>query len=178
MNKIVENLNKEIEFLQTHGVFEGEKAFISIEKEAINRFDDIYLEISNKETDELIKEGNATLLNEKIKNLLQNKENYLYVESKNFELIRMESLVLEKDDLFDTYEAIFGLYAPKKAINQLKDYFKNEKFSMVFNDKDGLWEINVALDTLPGFSPENTLEKILTLVYEYIFQLQTTVNNA
>lgn len=177
MNKIVENLNKEVEFLQTKGVFEVEKEYISVEKEAQNRFDDVYLEISNKETDELVKEGNASLLNEKIESLLQNKENYLYVESKNFEMIRMESLVLEIDDIFDTYEAIFGLYAPKKAINQLKDYFKNEKFGMMFNDKDGLWEINVALDTVEGFKTDLPLEEILTLVYEYIFQLQMSINN-
>lgn len=175
MNKIVDNLNKEVSFLEQFGVFEVEKPYVAVEKEAENRFSDIYIEVVNKETDELKKEGNHTFLNEGMESLLKNKENYLYVESKNFELIRMEALVLEIDDLFDTYEAIFGLYAPKKAINEIKEYFKDEKFSIMFNDKDGLWDVNLALDNLEGFSKDVTLEEALQIIYKYIFTLQMSL---
>lgn len=72
------------------------------------------MERSNKESEELISEENSAFLSQPIEYLKKNKDEFLYFESQWFELIGVEALSLEVDDVFGTYNAMFGLKFQKK----------------------------------------------------------------
>lgn len=152
-----------------------------VDKDNTTRFTDAYIELSNKESEELIKEESAAFLSQPIEYLKTNKNEFLYFESAWFDIIGVEALSLEVDDVFGTYNAMFGLRFQKKMGDALKAYFTKEvqgdigTFSMMFNQGDGLWDVNFALNGVKGFKEEMSLNEAFNLIYHFLFNLNETI---
>jgi len=130
-----------------------------------------------KETENLIREEDQTFLNETILYLKSHLNEFVYLESNAFEVIRVDAVVLEFDEVFETYTALFGLKLQKKYGDDMKAYLDTHligdgsKYSVMFSSEDGLWDMNFALDYVDGFSDELTFIEILQLMYNFIFKL-------
>lgn len=174
----VELFKEEKEYAERHHLA---KDFTIVEKENITRFADAYIERCNKENEELISEESAAFLLQPLEYLKINKSEFLYLESSWFELIGVETLSLEVDDVFGTYNALFGLKFQKKIGNVLKAYLNNElqggigTYSLMFNQDDGLWDVNFSLNSVEGFKEEMSLGDALGLIYHFLFILVETI---
>lgn len=177
-NKI-ELFKEEKDYVEKHKLLAED--IILVEKENTSRFTDAYMERSNKESEELISEENSAFLSQPIEYLKKNKDEFLYFESRWFELIGVEALSLEVDDVFGTYNAMFGLKFQKKMGDVLKTYLTKElqegigSFSLMFNQGEGLWDVNVALDNIKGFQEDMSLEEAFPLIYRFLFNLVQTI---
>ena len=177
--KKVELFKEEKDYVEKHKLIADD--IIIVEKENASRFTDAYMERSNKESEELISEENSAFLSQPIEYLKKNKDEFLYFESQWFELIGVEALSLEIDDVFGTYNAMFGLKFQKKMGEVLKAYLTEElqggigSFSLMFNQGDGLWDVNFALDYLKGFREDMSLQEAFNLIYHFLFILVQTI---
>lgn len=130
-----------------------------------------------KETENLIREEDQSFLNERILYLKSHLNEFVYLESNAFEVIRVDAVVLEFDEVFETYTALFGLKLQKKYGDDMKAYLDTHlngdgtKYSVMFSSEDGLWDMNFALDYVDGFSEELSFIEILQLMYNFIFNL-------
>ncbi|SIR72449.1 hypothetical protein SAMN05878482_105208 [Peribacillus simplex] len=179
IEKKVELFKEEKDYVEKHKLIADD--MIIVEKENASRFTDAYMERSNKESEELISEENSAFLAQPIEYLKKNKDEFLYFESQWFELIGVEALSLEVDDVFGTYNAMFGLKFQKKMGEVLKTYLTKElqggigSFSLMFNQGDGLWDVNFALDNLKGFREDMSLQEAFNLIYHFLFILVQTI---
>ncbi|MET1179027.1 branched-chain amino acid aminotransferase [Peribacillus simplex] len=177
--KKVELFKEEKDYIEKHKLIADD--IVIVEKENASRFTDAYMERSNKESEELISEENSAFLAQPIEYLKKNKDEFLYFESQWFELIGVEALSLEVDDVFGTYNAMFGLKFQKKMGEVLKTYLTKElqggigSFSLMFNQGDGLWDVNFALDNLKGFREDMSLQEAFNLIYHFLFILVQTI---
>ncbi|PKG22956.1 branched-chain amino acid aminotransferase [Niallia nealsonii] len=148
------------------------------EKNTAERFPNIYLELASKETDETIEENvDSTFLATEIHYFEKKIEEYLYVESDAFVIVGVESLSLEVDSVFRTYEGIFGLKIPKKAEGAIRSFFEktlegnHTTYNLMFNAQDGMWDVNLPIEAIPGFSNQMNIGDVLQLIYLFLFQL-------
>ncbi|MFJ7754528.1 branched-chain amino acid aminotransferase [Peribacillus muralis] len=178
-NDQLEVFNEEKEYIEKHKLITEDTTIML--KENTSRFADAYIERSNKESEELIAVENASLLAQPIEYLKKNKDEFLYFESNWFELIGVEALSVECDDVFGTYNAMFGLKFQKKMGEALKTYLKMQiqedvgSFSLMFNQGDGLWDVNFALNNVNGFRDDLTLDDAFNLIYHFLFILVQTI---
>lgn len=109
---------------------------------------------------------------------------FVYVESNAFEVIRVDAVVLELDDVFETYTALFGLKLQKKFGNDMKAYLDKHlhgdgaKYSVMFSNEDGLWDMNFALNYIEGFSEDLSFVEVYQLMYDFIFKMVEAVDEA
>lgn len=142
-----------------------------------DRLGQTYMELANKESDEVIKQGMpASFLEEKISLLKLNLEEYLYVESDLFNIIQVDGLTLEVDSVFRKYDALFGFRAPKKQEQLIRAYFAEQlgdkaTHSLMFNGQDGLWDVNFPIENVDGFTEDLTVAETLELFYQFMFEL-------
>lgn len=148
-----------------------------VEKAVHSRFADAYLERCEKETDNLLSVETPKFLEKPIAYLKQHPEEFLYVESELFDILGVDLISLELDDVFGTYTAMFGLKLQKKYTATIKTYLDTYlsegqgKYSVAFSDKDGLWDMNFALNYADGFKEDMTLVEAYHLVYTFIFTM-------
>ena len=154
------------------------------EKEASLRFKDSYIERVDKETDELIaEESPLSFLDTPISYLKEHRSEFLYVESKWFEFIKLDGCSFEVDDVFGTYKVLTGLHMQKKFGSLLKQFFAKElnesptSVQLLFNDKDGLWDVNIELDAIKEFDEKMSIGEALVLTYRFFFHLVEYVEN-
>ncbi|MDO6850986.1 hypothetical protein Q4S57_23930 [Priestia megaterium] len=154
------------------------------EKEASLRFKDSYIERVDKETDELIaEESPLSFLGTPISYLKEHRSEFLYVESKWFEFIKLDGCSFEVDDVFGTYKVLTGLHMQKKFGSLLKQFFAKElnesptSVQLLFNDKDGLWDVNIELDAIKEFDEKMSIGEALVLTYRFFFHLVEYVEN-
>ncbi|WP_377520046.1 hypothetical protein [Priestia megaterium] len=154
------------------------------EKEESLRFKDSYIERVDKETDELIaEEFPLSFLDTPISYLKEHRSEFLYVESKWFEFIKLEGCSFEVDDVFGTYKVLTGLHMQKKFGSLLKQFFAKEfnesptSVQLLFNDKDGLWDVNIELDAIKEFNEKMSIDEVLVLTYRFFFHLVEYVEN-
>ena len=154
------------------------------EKEASLRFKDSYIERVDKETDELIaEESPLSFLDTPISYLKEHRSEFLYVESKWFEFIKLDGCSFEVDDVFGTYKVLTGLHMQKKFGSLLKQFFAKElnesptSVQLLFNDKDGLWDVNIELDAIKEFDEKMSIGEALILTYRFFFHLVEYVEN-
>jgi hypothetical protein len=154
------------------------------EKEASLRFKDSYIERVEKETDELIaEESPLSFLDTSISYLKEHRSEFLYVESKWFEFIKLDGCSFEVDDVFGTYKVLTGLHMQKKFGSLLKQFFAKElnesltSVQLLFNDKDGLWDVNIELDAIKEFNEKMSIGEVLVLTYRFFFHLVEYVEN-
>ncbi|MFD9628765.1 branched-chain amino acid aminotransferase [Peribacillus muralis] len=175
----VELFKEERDYVEKHEMVSEDITII--DKENTSRFKDAYIERSNKESEELIAVENFAFLSQPIEYLKRNKEEFLYFESEWFDLIGVEALSVECDDVFGTYNAMFGLKFQKKMGEALKTYLKKElqedigSFSLMFNQGDGLWDVNFALNNVQGFREDLSLEAAFNLIHQFLFTLVQTI---
>lgn len=168
-------------------IFEEEKAYlekhelisidISVEENTSTRFNNAYIERSDKETEEMIAVESADFLKEPLEYLKKHKNEFIYIESEWFELSGADAVSLEADDVFGNYDVMLGLKLQKKFEKVIRLYLNdhlngNEKrFDLLFNQDDGLWNLNFALDDLPGFKEDSTIGEAYSLIYRFLFTL-------
>ena len=139
------------------------------------RFHDALIERVNKETEELVKtEETPDFLQTPVNFVKQHVDEYLYIDSKWFDIIRIDGLSIEVDDVFGHYSVLTGLKQQKKYANELKAILTEklhgeDKVQLMWNDKDGLFDINLSIDKLEGFNENESLGKNLQLIYHFFF---------
>ncbi|AXI32518.1 hypothetical protein CIB87_27385 [Priestia megaterium] len=154
------------------------------EKEASSRFKDSYIERVDKETDELIaEESPLSFLDTPLSYVKEHRSEFLYVESKWFEFIKLDGCSFEVDDVFGTYKVLTGLHMQKKVGSLLHQFFAKElnesptSVQLLFNDKDGLWDVNIELDAIKEFDEKMSIGEALILTYRFFFHLVEYVEN-
>ncbi|TYR75096.1 branched-chain amino acid aminotransferase [Rossellomorea vietnamensis] len=139
------------------------------------RFHDSLIERVNKETEELIQtEETPQFLETPVNFVKRNLNEFLFIDSKWFEIIRIDGLTLEVDDVFGHYSVLTGLKVQKKMANDLKAALSEklhgeDKVQLMWNDKDGLFDLNLSIDKLEGFNENESLGKNLQLIYHFLF---------
>ncbi|MGD7024226.1 branched-chain amino acid aminotransferase [Rossellomorea vietnamensis] len=139
------------------------------------RFHDSLIERVNKETEELIQtEETPQFLETPVNFVKRNLNEFLFIDSKWFEIIRIDGLTLEVDDVFGHYSVLTGLKVQKKMVNDLKATLSEklhgeDKVQLMWNDKDGLFDLNLSIDKLEGFNENESLGKNLQLIYHFLF---------
>lgn len=134
----------------------------------------VYIERCDKETENYLGEESATFLEQPIHYLKENKNEFIYVESVEFEKLGVEGISLEVDDVFGTYGVLLGLKLQKKYESALKSFMKNElhgdeaKFSLLFNQNDGLWDINFELNFVENFHEALSIGEAYELIYQFL----------
>lgn len=152
-----------------------------VEKEESLRFEDSYIERSDKESEELIAEEGQAFLNQPINYLKEHMNEFIYLESSWFELIGVDAVSFEVDDVFRTYDVMLGLKQQKKLEPRIKQFLENElngdeaKFDLMFNPDDGLWNLNFDLNSLEGFKEEITFGEAFQVIYSLLFRLVETL---
>lgn len=132
------------------------------------------IERCNKETEETISTETAAYLQQPVSTLKTKQEEFVYIESPIYEGAKMDAVVFEFDDMFKVYTALFGLRLQKKYAEPIKMYFKNNLKSMLgsssasFEANEGIWEINIALNAIEGFTGEETFEEANTILVSFI----------
>ncbi|MBU3571312.1 hypothetical protein IUJ58_09470 [Priestia aryabhattai] len=154
------------------------------EKEASSRFKDSYIERVDKETDELIaEESPLSFLDTPLSYVKEHRSEFLYVESKWFKFIKLDGCSFELDDVFGTYKVLTGLHMQKKFGSLLKQFFAKElnesptSVQLLFNDKDGLWDVNIELEAIKEFDEKMSIGEALILTYRFFFHLVEYVEN-
>ena len=132
------------------------------------------LERCNKETEETVAVETAEFLQQNISYLKAHQEEFLYAESSAFADVKMDAVVLEFDEMFKVYTALFGLRLQKKMNEQLKSYLRDNlkgmlgSSSAMFDGNEGIWEVNIALDAIEGFTGEETFEQSYELLIDFV----------
>ncbi|WP_445506895.1 hypothetical protein [Niallia sp. 03190] len=187
--RYIENQNN-----QKHPLFSEEKAYVFKQSllgeaeialaDSPARFQNLYLELVNKESDETIQDNiNLDFLSEKMNYFEQHLDHYLYLETDAFEIIGIDGLIFEVDSVFRTYEVIFGLKLPKKLGDAIRSYFNESikkegiTYNLLFNDQEGLWEVNFPIEALNTFSKDMEINEALQLVYLFLFQMEDEIED-
>ncbi|WP_240050791.1 branched-chain amino acid aminotransferase [Metabacillus litoralis] len=166
----------EIDYLKKHELITDDMTNLKVEN-PVSRFHDAYIERSDKETDESIAVEESDFLNESITHLKKHKAEFIYVESKWFDVIGVDSMSVEIDDVFGTYDVMLGLKLKKKAENFIKEYLDQQlkesefKYNLIFNQQDGLWDLNFKLELVENFNENSSIGDTLATIYQFLFKL-------
>lgn len=167
------------QYVEKHGLL-TESTTVSIIDPAA-RFENAYIERCDKETEELILIEAPIFLKEPLTHFKERQHEFLLIEANILRFIGVDALSIEVDDVFDTYTALFGLKMKKNRADAIKAYMDNHiqeeigHYSMAFSDKDGLWDINFAINYSKGYQDDMTIGEAAELVYQFIFNLVETV---
>ncbi|WP_431027731.1 hypothetical protein [Lysinibacillus sp. LZ02] len=135
------------------------------------------LERCHKETEETVGVETAAFLQQNISYLKAHQEEFLYAQSSDFAEAKIDAVVLEFDEMFKVYTALFGLRLQKKVNQQLKAYLRDNlkgmlgSSSAMFSGDEGLWEVNIALDAIEGFTGEETFEQAYELLIDFVIKM-------
>ncbi|MBM7584014.1 hypothetical protein JOC86_000551 [Bacillus pakistanensis] len=168
---------EEKDYINRHGLIPENRNITLLEKDSSLRFKEAYIERSDKETEELIAEEGPSFLTQPLEYLNKNQREFVYLESEWFDLTGVDGVSLEVDDVFMTYNVLLGLKLQKKYESPLKDFLETHlngevpKYSLMFNQNDGLWDVNFTLNYVEGFNKEMLMEEAYTLIYRFIFTL-------
>lgn len=144
-------------------------------------FQDAYVERCDKETENVIAVENPNFLNQKISYFKEHKNEYMYLEVDSFEAIKIDGLTFELDDVFETYSVMVGLKLQKKWEATIKEFLNENmkgegpKYSMLFNQQDGLWDLNFTLDYLQHFEEDATISKAMQVIVDFLSELQNQI---
>lgn len=131
----------------------------------------------DKETEELISKDSAEFLNTQLTHFKEKKNEYVYVKTDSLDEIKVDGLVLEYDEVFEVYTAMFGLAIQKKFGPTIKTYlnehYNDEKmnYSLMFSGDEGLWEVNLPLDYIDQFNENFTIQEAYEFLYTFITSL-------
>ncbi|MEH7098191.1 branched-chain amino acid aminotransferase [Neobacillus vireti] len=155
-----------------------------VEKDDNTRFADAYIERCDKESENMLKNESSVFLSEPVSYLKKHKNEFIYLESKWFDLVNVEAISLEVDDVFGTYDVMLGLKLQKKYDKQLREYLnanlngEEAKFDLMFTLDDGLWNLNFVLNYVEGFREDLSMGEAFQLIYHFLFKLVEAVEKA
>jgi hypothetical protein len=147
----------------------------------LNDFSDGYIERCDKETEEVLGEETAKFLEESITYLKTHKNEFIYLESSLFEALGVDAVSLEMDDVFGNYDVMLGIKLQKKYESSIKEYLHNtlsgdgEKFDLMFNQGDGLWDLNFSLNNAEGYKEGMSFAEAYGLIYTFLDKMATEV---
>ena len=175
-----EAFKEEIEYARKQDIINAANTIKEIDP--IARFKDAYIERGDKETEEFLGEESAGFLDQPASYLKKHINEFIYIESDWFSVVNAESICLEVDDVFGTFEVMLGLKLQKKYEKAIKSYLEDEligdiKVSLLFSQNDGLWDFNFALNNIEGFNDELPIGEVLVLVYRFLFKLAETIED-
>ncbi|MBQ0140861.1 MAG: hypothetical protein KBT36_16420 [Kurthia sp.] len=139
------------------------------------------IERCNKTTEDTIATEAAAYLQTPVSTLKANQEEFIYMESPAYEEKKMDAVVFEFDEMFEVYTALFGLRLQKKYAEAIKGYFKNNLKSMLgsssasFAGDEGIWEINIALSAMEGFTGEENFEQANTILLNFVEKMLSEI---
>ncbi|MED4476193.1 branched-chain amino acid aminotransferase [Oceanobacillus caeni] len=171
----VELYQEEKTYMEKHELISSD--FTLIEKDPTTRFLDASIERCDKNTEETLSKESFTFLEQPIDYLQKHKNEFLFLESNWLEIIGVDGISLEMSDVFGTYDAMVGLQLQKKFEMSLKENLSKElhgdeaRFELIFNQTDGLFDLNFALNYVNGFKEEMSLEEAYRLIYGFLFKL-------
>jgi hypothetical protein len=179
----IEIYKEERDYIKKHELLSDElKGTLTfVESNPITRFEDAYIERGHKETEEVIAIETFSFLDHSVKYLKEHMEEFIYLESKWLELIGVDAISLEVDDVFGTYDVMLGLKLQKKHEKIIRDYLNEElngqaeAFDLMFNQNDGMWDLNFTLDYIRDFNQDISLGEAYCLIYRVLFKLVETV---
>lgn len=178
------------QFITGEPIFKEEKEYAEkhhltdtplVEKDASLRFEDAYIERCDKETENLIRNESAAFLTQPLVFLKKHKNEFIYLESQWFDVVRAETVSVEADDVFGSYDVMLGLKLQKKYDKKLKQYLhthlhsEDSNFDLMFNNQEGLWDLNFALNSLEGFDENMSIGEGYQLIYRFLFKLMETL---
>jgi hypothetical protein len=143
----------------------------------------VYIERCDKETENLLAEEGQAFLEKSITYLKEHKNEFVYIEETHFNEIGVDALSLEVDDVFGTYDVMLGLKLPKKQEAGIKAYLNRElqgdevKFDLMFDQNDGLWNVNFTLNLLADFQEDMSFQKAFSSIYHFLAALVEEVKN-
>ncbi|GIO25053.1 branched-chain amino acid aminotransferase [Oceanobacillus sp. J11TS1] len=181
LNKI-ELYQEEKEYIEKHELISSDVTLI--EKDPTTRFLDASIERCDKNTEETLSKESFAFLEQPIDYLQKHKNEFLFLESNWLEIIGVDGISLEMSDLFGTYDAMVGLQLQKKFERSLKENLSKElhgdeaRFELIFNQTDGLFDLNFALNYVGGFKEEMSLEEAYRLIYRFLFKLAERVEES
>ncbi|WP_121613113.1 branched-chain amino acid aminotransferase [Mesobacillus foraminis] len=181
-DNVIELFQEEKEYAEKNNLL-GEEIIIK-ERSEDTRFLTAYIERGDKETEEFLGEENPAFLNQSIDYFKKNKNEFMYLESEWFGLLKVDAVSFEADDVFGTYDVMLGLKLQKKyeaaLKNRLKASLKEEeaKFDVMFDANEGLWNVNFALNDVAGYKEDMTIQQAYILIYRFLFSLVEAVENA
>ena len=155
-----------------------------VERNPSERFEDAYIERCDKQTENMIKLESSKFLTQPIDYLKKHENEFIYLESKWLDVVRVDAISLEVDDVFGTYDVMVGLKLQKKAGDKMKEYLNRHlhgeeaKFDLLFNGDEGLWNLNFALDYVKGFDENMTIGEGFQLIYGFLFKLEEAMEQA
>jgi hypothetical protein len=134
------------------------------------------IDVCKKETDELIRQESSSFLEEPLKYLKSNKNEYIFLEADEFDKIKIDGLSLELDDLFGNYDAMFGLKLQKKYREEIVSFFEGtlqgkKGYNLLFNGEDGLWDVNLSINDLPSYDENMKVKEAVEKLYSYLSEL-------
>ncbi|MEH7235878.1 branched-chain amino acid aminotransferase [Bacillus sp. JJ1562] len=166
---------EEKEYIEKYELLSNDVTLIEIDP--TTRFLEAYIERCDKETEETLSKESFVFLEHPIDYLQKHKNEFLYFESNWLELIGVDAISFEVNDVFGTYDVMVGLKLQKKFGSSLKENLRKDlhgdeaRFELIFNQGDGLWDLNFALNFVNGFKEEMSLEEAYRLIYRFLFKL-------
>ncbi|MCY7567615.1 branched-chain amino acid aminotransferase [Bacillus safensis] len=136
------------------------------------RFGDVYIERVDKESENMIQTENASFLNTPLTYVKKHQKEFIYIESKWFDVVKVDGLAIEWDEVFQTYTVLFGLKRPKKDTNILKDMLSSLNGAQLqFNGQDGLFDVNLQLLELENIHEDTAFIDVISAVYRFLFRM-------
>jgi len=154
-----------------------------IEKNSEVQLSNAYIERCDKESEQLISEENLAFLEQPLEFLKKHKNEFIYIELEWLDSFGVDSLSLELDDAFGTYDVMLGLKLQKKYDSSLRDQLHRQlsgeepKFDLIFNHNDGLWDLNFSLNYVDGFNEEISIGDACNLIYHFLSKLVDQIKN-
>ncbi|WNF21188.1 branched-chain amino acid aminotransferase [Mesobacillus jeotgali] len=176
----VELHNEEKEYAERHGLLNGVHVK---ELEHGARFRDAYIERGNKETEEFLGEESSQFLSQPIGYFKERKNEFMYLESRWFDLIGVDAVSFEKDDVFGTFDVMLGLKLQKKYESDIKKYLgenlhgEGSRFDLIFDANEGVWSLNFAFNGIEGYKEDLSIGEAYNLIYGFLFGLAESMEN-
>lgn len=183
-NGEIELYKEEKDFALVHQLLNSDvlESFTLTEKDPISRFNDAYIERSDKETEEVIATVDSKFFSEPIDFLKNHKREFIYVETQWFNKIGVDAVSLEVDDVFGTYDVMLGIALQKKHGPKIKEFLNDHlhsnepKFELIFNGQEGMWDLNFTLNHLQDFKEDITIGEAYIKIYRLLFTLMASVD--
>ena len=179
-NGTVELHNEEKEYAKELGLLNGVQVN---ELDSGVRFKDAYIERGNKETEEFLGEESFEFLNQSVGYFKERKNEFMYLESRWFDLIGVDAVSFESDDVFGTFDVMLGLKLQKKYELHIKKYLEENlhgegsRFDLMFDANEGIWSLNFPLNGIEGYKEELSIGEAYHLIYSFLFGLAVSIEN-
>ncbi|WP_144513124.1 branched-chain amino acid aminotransferase [Bacillus sp. FJAT-22090] len=144
---------------------------------------EVLCERYDKETEELIAKDEVGFLSTPLSFFKEKQNEYAYLQSEAFESIKVDGLVLEYDEVFEVYTAMFGFSVQKKWKGKieafLNEHYNKEKmnYSLMFSGDEGLWEVNLPLNYIDQFNESFSIDEAYQFLITFIQALVVAIES-